>query len=90
MEGDGVAPVKIPLLEKLARAYTQVRDERMQTLKDEIDAKQELIEAMHKNSERIKTPSGVLMYHYDDEVITLEPGKEKLKVAKSHLEDEVS
>ena len=80
MKGPGISPVKIPILDKLARKYVAHRDERLEALRHEVETKEKLVQAMHLHTAQIKTPSGTLVYHYDEMVITLFPGKEKLKV----------
>lgn len=88
MEGTGVAPVRIPKVDKLARVYVQARDTRIESLNAEVNAKSALVEALHFHSAELTLPDGRLVYHYDDNVITLEPGKEKLSVKASHVADE--
>ena len=88
MEGPGVAPVKLPKVDKLARTYVEARDTRITALNEEIESKRKLIEALHFHADQIKTPDGTLMYHFDDSIITLEAGKEKLKVSASHVDEE--
>jgi hypothetical protein len=46
----------------------------------EVAAKTKLIEALHAHAGKITQPDGSLVYRYDEMVITLTPGKEKLKV----------
>jgi hypothetical protein len=87
MAGPGIAPVKIPKVDKLARAYVEWRDQRISALEAEVDAKRKLIEALHFHKDQITLPDGTMAYHYDDSIITLEPGKEKLKVKSSHVDD---
>jgi hypothetical protein len=87
MKGPGIAPVKIPKVDKLARAYVEWRDQRISALEAEVDAKRKLIEALHFHADQIALPDGTLAYHYDDALITLEPGKEKLQVKSSHAAD---
>ena len=88
MEGKGVAPIKLPKIDKLARAYVEARDDRIQKLTTEIAAKGKLLEALHFHRDQLETPDGVIMYHYDDQVLTVEPGKEKLKITARYNEPE--
>jgi hypothetical protein len=87
MEGPGIAPVKIPKVDKLARQYVEWRDQRISALEAEVEAKRKLIEALHFHADQITLPDGTIAYHYDDSLITLEPGKEKLQVKSSHVAD---
>lgn len=81
MEGPGVAQPRIAEIDALADAYIKERDKRMKLTPKEIAAKQNLIEALHAHREEIGVnDAGVLQYRYDTIVITLMPGKEKLKV----------
>lgn len=81
MEGPGVAPVKIKSIDRLADEYIEARDKRMLMTPLEVAAKTKLIDALRANVEKIGTdPEGVIIYRYDTIVITLEPGKAKLKV----------
>jgi len=89
MEGTGVAPVKIPKVDKLARSYVEARDSRIDALNTEVDAKAKLVEALHFHKDQLTLPDGRIVYHYDESVITLEPGKEKLSVKASHTGEEV-
>lgn len=79
VEGPGVAPVRIPEVDRLADDYIKERDKRVRLTPREIAAKQKLIEALHEHKE-LTGPDGTLTYRYDTVLITLEPGKEKLKV----------
>jgi hypothetical protein len=81
MEGPGIAPVKIRAIDKLADEYIEARDQRMQMTPLEVAAKTKLIDALRANVDKIGTdPEGTIIYRYDTIVITLEPGKAKLKV----------
>jgi hypothetical protein len=80
LEGKGVAPVKIPKVDKLARQYVEDRDKRLAALTDEVSSKGKLIEAIHFHAEQLKQPDGTLVYRYDDQELRLEPGKEKLSI----------
>jgi hypothetical protein len=78
-DGPGINTVKIPSIHKAADIAA--RDKRCRMSPKEIAAKTKLIDLLHKHEDKIgRGPDGVLRYHYGDEVITLEPGKEKLKV----------
>ena len=81
MEGPGVAPVKIPAIDKLAEKYKQARDRRLEESKPERDAKTKLIGAIHKHKAEIGADNnGEVIYRYEDTVVILKPGKEELKV----------
>lgn len=81
MEGPGVGKKKIPAVEAAAEEYVRVRDRRMDLTDKEVEAKQKLIDLLHKHSKTIGVDGeGVLRYRYDDMVIELSPGKENLKV----------
>jgi hypothetical protein len=80
IEGIGVAPLRIPELDALAEAYVKERDKRMKQTPKEIAAKEELIDALHLHADRLEQEDGTLLYRYGDMRVTLEPGKEKLKV----------
>ena len=78
--GKGVSPVSIPDVDRLAEIYVKARDKRLKETPKEVTAKQNLIAAMHAHEKDIKQPDGTLIYRFDEMVITLTPGKEKLKV----------
>lgn len=79
--GPGVAPVSIPKINKLADIYVQRRDARMELLKKEVEAKEDLILAIHDHIEEIgEDVNGEVVYRYEDTVVILKPGEEKLKV----------
>lgn len=88
MTGKGIAPVKIPKIDKLARDYVEWRDQRISALEAEVEAKRKLIEALHFHEDQLKLPDGTIVYHYDDSLVTLESGKEKLKIKASHTGEE--
>lgn len=77
MNGPGIEKPSIPEIDDIAKEYEGKRDERMTLLKQEVDAKKRLSDAMHKH--------GQTRYTYDDDdgvakVVLCEPGKEKLKI----------
>jgi hypothetical protein len=88
--GKGVSPVHIPELDKLAEAYVAERDKRLRQTPKEVAAKTKLIDALHKHSDKLITPDGDYIYRYDEMLITLSPGKEKLRVASVELEEQHS
>ena len=80
IEGPGVAAPRIPEIDRLVDKYVKARDFRMEQTKHEVAAKAELISALHAHGETLATPEGDIVYRYDDLVVTLATGKEKLKV----------
>ena len=80
IEGPGVAQPRIPEIDRLVDKYVKARDFRMEQTKHEVAAKAELITALHAHGEALATPEGDIVYRYDDLVVTLATGKEKLKV----------
>lgn len=69
-------------MDQLAEDYVKERDKRLKQTPKEVAAKTKLIEALHFHADKIRLPDGSLVYRYDEMEITLEPGKEKLKVAE--------
>jgi len=91
INGVGVAPIKIPAIEKAARAYVTVRDDRMALTEKEVAAKSKLVEVIHANQEQLgKNPKGEVIYRFDDLQVILKGGKENVKVRSvdSPTEDE--
>lgn len=81
LKGKGVEPLRIAELDKLAEEYVKARDKRLVMTPKEVACKQMLIEALHEHQDEIGLqPDGRLVYRYDEMMITLAPGKEKLKV----------
>lgn len=79
--GPGVAPVSIPKINKLCDAYVRLRDNHSGATKELTEAKEDLIEEIHAHEEEIgKDSNGEIVYRYEDLVVTLKPGVEKLKV----------
>lgn len=72
IKGKGVAQEKNPAIERAAKKYVDVRDERMALTKKEVDARAVLSNAMHE--------AGVQVYRFNDLEVTLKPGTEKIKV----------
>lgn len=70
-----------PEIEKAASTYVEARDARMALTKDEVAAREVLIQAM-------KT-AGVLTYRTTDGLTCLLTTKEKVKVRSGRGEDEV-
>lgn len=88
IEGKGAAAVHIPEIDAAADAYFKERDKRCRITPREVAAKQKLMDTMHKHEAKLgRNGAGVLTYRFDDQILTLEPGKEKLKV-RSEAEDE--
>lgn len=86
--GKGVAPVRIPAVDRLVEIYVRERDKRMEQLRIEVEAKEELITALHEFSEQIgKNKEGEIIYRHDDLLVTLTTGKEKLKVRTEGAEE---
>lgn len=67
-------------LEQLGFEYAAIRDRRMEALKDEVELKGKILQAMRKHK---KT-----QYIYQDLMIQIVPGEEKLKVKVAKEEDE--
>ncbi len=83
-DGPGINTVKIPSIHKTADEYVSARDKRCRMSPKEIAAKTKLMDLLHKHEDKIgRGPDGILRYHYGDEVIILEPGKERLKIRAS-------
>lgn len=77
----GMERKAIKEIEKLADEYAELRDDRMAVLKNEVDAKAKLIDAMHRN--------GVNTYEFEDdgETVTVElKSEEKVKVKRGTTE----
>lgn len=76
VEGPGVSRPKVAAIEKAAEEYVALRDSRMETLKEEVKAKQKLADLMHKNE--------LINYPLDDgSTVVVEPGEEKVKVKRA-------
>jgi hypothetical protein len=89
IEGVGVAPVSIEEIDQLVDAYVLRRDARMERTRQEVEAKQKLITALHANVDKIgKDNTGAIIYRHQDLIVTLRAGKEELKVRTSEEEPE--
>jgi hypothetical protein len=53
----------------------------------EVAAKGKLIDALHAHKDELQNADGDIVYRMDDLLITLEPGKEKLKVRDASQQD---
>ncbi len=81
IEGKGVAPVSIASINKLVKAYLRKKEARNDAGKEFTEAEDALSEEIHKHEEEIGVDNnGEIVYRYEDNVITVKPGKEKLKV----------
>lgn len=84
MEGAGVGRVKIAEIDRLARKYNKLKEERCAITPSECAAKQELIEAIDRHADEIgKDAEGVVRYYAGDWRIELTPGKRTLRVSTS-------
>jgi hypothetical protein len=96
VEGPGVSPVSIPEIEKLADAYVDARDKRVKLTTKEVEAKTNLLAALHAHEKEIgKTADGEIRYVYnggdkDRRVILLKPSDEKLRVKDVEAFEEVN
>jgi hypothetical protein len=61
-----------PAVEDAAEKYIDVRDKRMSLTEKEVDARAVLVHEMQKEK--------LTSYRFDDQVVTLLPGKEKVRV----------
>lgn len=83
VEGPGVAPKKIPAIEKCASRYIGYKDERCGMLTKEISEKRKLIELILEHKDEIGVDSnGEVIYRYDSHLISVKPGEEKLKIVE--------
>lgn len=90
IDGPGVSKSRIGDVDSAAEQYVIERDAWCNLSPKVKVAKDALIAQLHAHAKEIGTDSkGVIRYAYDDFVITLSPGKEKLKV-KSVDADEVT
>lgn len=83
MKGPGVAPVKLPFVDKLCEKYVRARDRRMAETPQEVAAKTKLIDAIHvavTDKKLLPDKDGTVVYRFDETVIVLKPGKETLSV----------
>lgn len=69
----------IPELEELGHEYAGVRDERMDLTRKEVELKERLLEAMKRND--------LSACRYQDIEMEIVPGKEKVKVKVSSVEE---
>lgn len=81
MEGPGVGTVKIAAIDAAAAEYVTIRDRRMSLTEKEVEAKERVIDLMHKNEAKIgRAPDGSMKYRYEDTLVELMPEGEKLRV----------
>lgn len=79
MEGPGVAPKKIPAIEKAAARHKAFVEERCALLEKEKGAKGEVIRLLLEHKDEIGVDkNGEILYRLNDELISLKPGKEQL------------
>ena len=83
MKGEGVAAAPaIPELDALAATYVAARDARMEKTPPEVEAKNNLINAIHANADKLprNQKSGAITYKNEALIVELTPAKEKLRV----------
>lgn len=84
LKGPGVAPVHIPEVDEAAAKYVKARDARQRCTVKEVEAKKELMDLLKANEKKIgRDAEFVLRYEYDDLLVMLLPGEDKLKVRKA-------
>lgn len=88
LKGKGVERVRIAEIDSLADAYVTERDKRLKLTPREVAAKTKLIDALRRHSNRLEQPDGSLLYSYDESIIRLTHGKDKLKVESLEHDDE--
>ena len=77
MSGPGVSPIKIKAIDKAAREYIPAKDARVAASRDEVAAKQKLLDLIHKYRAEIGVDKdGVCRYRFADKIIVLEPTDE--------------
>lgn len=86
IEGEGVAPIEIPEIDKAIAKYQRKKEARCAASPDEIVAKKEVRELLHAHRDELPVNGdGVPFYRCDDRDYLLE---EKLKVRKVHDDDD--
>jgi hypothetical protein len=80
LTGKGVEPVRIEEIDKLIEKYIKIRDERMKLTSRESEAKEKLVDAMHGYAEQLEQPDGDLVYRFNETIVSLIAGPEKLKI----------
>ncbi len=85
LTGPGVEPVSIPEIDEAADKYERCHAE-MEVIKEELEGyRLALMEALNNHrAELLEEPNGGYSYRYEDRVVKLVPGKEKLSVKSIH------
>lgn len=79
--GPGVSQKQIKPLNKALDQYIVDRDAHRAATAAITESKKKVVEIMHAHESEIgKDSNGEMIYRYEDEVVTLKPGKEELKV----------
>ncbi len=80
IEGQGVAPLEIPAIDKAIAKYIKKKEARCAVSPDEIAAKNDVRAILHQHRDKLPlNGDGIPFYRYDDRDYLLE---EKLKVRK--------
>jgi hypothetical protein len=91
IEGEGVAPISIPELDKLCDKYIREKEKRCKMTPREVAAKGDLMDAMHAHADKLhKNEDGEITYRFDDQTFVLRKGKETLQVVKGDSEVNLS
>jgi hypothetical protein len=78
--GKGVAPVRIEEIDKLVATYLRRKEASALADAAESEAKSKLIDAMHEHADQLEQPDGDLVYKFNQTIVSLIAGAEKLKV----------
>ena len=88
MEIPGTERPKIKAIEDAADGYTAIRDKRMKLTKQEVAAKEKLVEVMLKNADKLCVDKdGNKIYRFDTELVILsDVANVKVRRAKDEAE----
>lgn len=79
--GEGVSPLSIPEIDKAAEKYIRERDKRKEISPKEKEAKDNLIDTIEKNLDKLVPDSeGTIIYTYEGEVVIYKPKKADVRV----------
>jgi hypothetical protein len=79
IEGAGVAPVNVKAINDALDEYLPLKEKRCTITPKETAAKGKVVDAMHANMDKLsRNGEGAMVYRYEDLLVTLKAGKEKL------------
>jgi hypothetical protein len=89
MSGPGVAQPHLPKIDEKAAEFVEARDKRLAAAEKEKRLMDELATVVHAHADKLGVnPKGEIIYRFDNLIVIVKPGKEKVAVKPFDKDDE--